>query len=201
MEQRALKNVNNCFNTNFCSYLETSGGQSSKLSSMLFIFSMPVVIRDLWQLKTVAFLHWCLLLAVLFDEIVQNTKICTNLLQKEFYKMSCMRRRRLGTQHNDIQHNDKNNIKNVVISKMTISTTIFRVTTVGLKFSTTKLDAYVKCRCAICHLCWMSSIIPLFRVPLCRMTLCWVSYSCYLKTNNGKESTVNRALGGSTYPG
>ncbi len=29
MEQRAFKNVSNCFNTTNCSYLETSGGQSS----------------------------------------------------------------------------------------------------------------------------------------------------------------------------
>jgi hypothetical protein len=29
MEQRALKNVNNCLNTNIYSYLETSGGQGS----------------------------------------------------------------------------------------------------------------------------------------------------------------------------
>ena len=29
MEQRALKNVNNCMNTNIYSYLETSGGQTS----------------------------------------------------------------------------------------------------------------------------------------------------------------------------
>jgi hypothetical protein len=28
-EQRTLKNVNNCLNTNIYSYLETSGGQSS----------------------------------------------------------------------------------------------------------------------------------------------------------------------------
>ncbi len=31
MEEHALKNVNNCLNTNFYSYLETSGGQSSNL--------------------------------------------------------------------------------------------------------------------------------------------------------------------------
>ncbi len=31
MENHALKNVNNCFNTNISSYLETSGGQSSNL--------------------------------------------------------------------------------------------------------------------------------------------------------------------------
>jgi hypothetical protein len=29
MEQHALKNVNNCLNTNIYSYLETFGGQSS----------------------------------------------------------------------------------------------------------------------------------------------------------------------------
>ncbi len=31
MEQRTLKNVNNCLNTNTHSYLETSGGQSSSV--------------------------------------------------------------------------------------------------------------------------------------------------------------------------
>ncbi len=31
MEQYALKNVNNCFNTNIYSYLETSGNQDSNL--------------------------------------------------------------------------------------------------------------------------------------------------------------------------
>jgi hypothetical protein len=29
MDQHALKNINNCLNTNIYSYLETSGGQSS----------------------------------------------------------------------------------------------------------------------------------------------------------------------------
>ncbi len=29
---------------------------------MLCIFSTPVLIRLLWQLKTVVFLHWCLML-------------------------------------------------------------------------------------------------------------------------------------------
>ncbi len=32
---------------------------------MLFIFSTPVLIRHLWQLKTVVFLLWCLISAVL----------------------------------------------------------------------------------------------------------------------------------------
>ncbi len=31
MEQRNLKNVNNCLNANVYSYIETSGGQSSNL--------------------------------------------------------------------------------------------------------------------------------------------------------------------------
>jgi hypothetical protein len=34
MEQKALKNVNIYLNTNICSYLETSGGQSSNLYAM-----------------------------------------------------------------------------------------------------------------------------------------------------------------------
>jgi len=33
---------------------------------MLFIFSTPVLIRHLWQLKTVVFLHWCLICTVPF---------------------------------------------------------------------------------------------------------------------------------------
>ncbi len=32
---------------------------------MLFIFSTPVVIRRLWQLVNVVFLHWCLIGTVL----------------------------------------------------------------------------------------------------------------------------------------
>jgi hypothetical protein len=31
IEQRTLKNINNCLNTNIYSYLETSGSQSSNL--------------------------------------------------------------------------------------------------------------------------------------------------------------------------
>jgi len=33
---------------------------------MLFSFSTPELIRHLWQLKRVVFLHWCLICAVLF---------------------------------------------------------------------------------------------------------------------------------------
>ncbi len=39
---------------------------------MQFIFSMPVLIRHLWQLKTVVFLHWCLICAVLLGLLKMN---------------------------------------------------------------------------------------------------------------------------------
>ncbi len=33
---------------------------------MLFIFSTSLLIRHLWELKKVVFLHWCLICALLF---------------------------------------------------------------------------------------------------------------------------------------
>jgi hypothetical protein len=36
---------------------------------MLFIFSTPVLNRHLWQLKTVVFLHWCLIRAVVLCKL------------------------------------------------------------------------------------------------------------------------------------
>jgi hypothetical protein len=50
-----------CLNTSIYSYLETYGGQSSNLYSNVVHFLTPVLIRHLWQLKTVVFLHWCLI--------------------------------------------------------------------------------------------------------------------------------------------
>ncbi len=32
------------------------------------MFSMPVLIKHLWQLETVVFLHWCLIRAVLLPK-------------------------------------------------------------------------------------------------------------------------------------
>jgi hypothetical protein len=64
MEQHALKIVNNCLNTNIYSYLETSGGQSYNLYLNVVHFLTPVLISHLWQLKTVVFLHWCLICAL-----------------------------------------------------------------------------------------------------------------------------------------
>ncbi len=74
MEQRALKNVNNNLNTNIYSDLETSGGQSSNTYLNVVLFSTPVLIRQLWQLKTVAFLHWCLICIVLLNDVLKNYK-------------------------------------------------------------------------------------------------------------------------------
>jgi hypothetical protein len=45
MEQHALKDENNCLNTNIYSYLETSGGENSNLYLNVVLFSMPVIIR------------------------------------------------------------------------------------------------------------------------------------------------------------
>ena len=54
-----FKEVCHCLNANIYSYLETSGGQSSNLYLNVVHFSTPVLIRHLWQLKTVVFLHSC----------------------------------------------------------------------------------------------------------------------------------------------
>jgi len=60
VEQRALKNVNSCLNTSIYSYFETV-----IIYILMLIFSTPVLIRHLWQIKTVVFLHWCLIRTVL----------------------------------------------------------------------------------------------------------------------------------------
>jgi hypothetical protein len=65
MEQLALKIVSNCLNSNIYSYLEISGGQSSNLYLNVIHFRTPVLIRHLWQLKTVVFCIGVLTRAVL----------------------------------------------------------------------------------------------------------------------------------------
>ncbi len=59
-EERAFKNVSNCLNTNIYSYLETSRGEISNPYLIVVLFSTPELIRNLWQVKTVGFVHWCL---------------------------------------------------------------------------------------------------------------------------------------------
>ncbi len=62
-----FKNLNNCWNANIYCYLERSGGQSSNLVLNIVNFSTPVLIRHLWQLKTVVFLNRCLIPAILIE--------------------------------------------------------------------------------------------------------------------------------------
>jgi hypothetical protein len=59
MEQRVFKIVNNGLSTNIYSYLVTSVSQSYHPYLNVVHFLTPVLIRHLWQLKTVVFLHWC----------------------------------------------------------------------------------------------------------------------------------------------
>ncbi len=44
----------------------------------MFIFSMLVLIRHLWQLETVVFLHWCLIHAPILSQFFVN-KITSNM--------------------------------------------------------------------------------------------------------------------------
>jgi hypothetical protein len=48
----------------------------------MFFFSVPVLIRHLWQLKTFVFLHWCLICTVLlkFNDILQRLQKCLLLI-------------------------------------------------------------------------------------------------------------------------
>ncbi len=85
MEQHALRSVNNCLNTNIYSYLETSGGQSSILYLHAVHFFNTSLIRHLWQLKTVVFLNWCLMCALLLHLPTSGcvfTNTPTNFLSK-----------------------------------------------------------------------------------------------------------------------
>ncbi len=57
-------------NTNIYSYLETSVGQSSNLYFNGVHFWTPVLIRHLWQFKTIVFLHRCLMRTVRFGPFI-----------------------------------------------------------------------------------------------------------------------------------
>ncbi len=83
MEQHTLRNVNDYLNNNIYSYLETSGGQSSNIYLKVVIFSTPVLIRHLWQFKTIVFLHWCLIRAVLLQ------LVCFSSSPSELWPWSC----------------------------------------------------------------------------------------------------------------
>ncbi len=82
MEQHTLKSVKNPWNTNIYYYLETFGGQISNLYVNVVYFLILVIIRYLWQLKTVVFLHWCLVQADLL--FFMGEGIITSLLSATF---------------------------------------------------------------------------------------------------------------------
>jgi hypothetical protein len=46
---------------------------------MLFLFSTPELIRNLWQLKTAVYLYWCLTCAVPFFFSIFDLKFLANL--------------------------------------------------------------------------------------------------------------------------
>jgi hypothetical protein len=58
---------------------------------MSFIFSAAVLIRHLWQLKTVVFLHWCLIRATLLyvdkSEFVKTFFSYFCVLEKYFFSV------------------------------------------------------------------------------------------------------------------
>jgi hypothetical protein len=62
-----FKNVHNYLNTNIYSYLETSVSKSYILYLIVVDFLTLVLIRHMWQLKTVVFLHWCLISTVVLQ--------------------------------------------------------------------------------------------------------------------------------------
>ncbi len=67
MEQRILKIVNNCFNTNIYSYLETSGANVIKqyLGKLPWYFNPTISrVKILWQI-TVENLHGILILSII----------------------------------------------------------------------------------------------------------------------------------------
>jgi hypothetical protein len=68
---------------------------------MLFIFSTPVLIRHLWQLKTVVFLHWCLIRTVLLG-LVEMKKFKSNSQLIHFHQKVW----RHDTQLNGMQPNN-----------------------------------------------------------------------------------------------
>ncbi len=86
-EERTLKKVSNCLNTNIQSYLETSGGQISNPYLNVVLFSTLELIRNLWQLKTAVFLHWCLTCVVPLkgsaSALVDNTLIKVENVSQE----------------------------------------------------------------------------------------------------------------------
>jgi hypothetical protein len=107
--------------TVFYSYIETSGGQSSNL------YLNFVLIRHLWQLKTIVFLHWHLIRAFLLnDSFFQAEKKGLVMVNFFSYFLTC-------TNHSTI--NDvigKKKIGAITFGQMTIDVMTLDIMTLGL---------------------------------------------------------------------
>jgi hypothetical protein len=85
VEQHTLKNVNNCLNTNISSYLRHLLLKVLILFLNVVHFFQHPLVRHLWELETVIFLHWCLICAVLLPWLhgaYRNDTVCV-VLPKE----------------------------------------------------------------------------------------------------------------------
>ena len=58
---------------------------------MLFIFSTPELIRNLWQLKTAVFLHWCLIRVVPLSGIWFTSELSMHKVNLKLTKLSFTR--------------------------------------------------------------------------------------------------------------
>ncbi len=70
---------------------------------MLFIFSTPVLIRHLWQLKTVAFLHWCLICTFLLDSDANKTSFLRFVYTRDMY-MAFLLSDAILIEHTQVKH-------------------------------------------------------------------------------------------------
>jgi hypothetical protein len=69
--------------TNYLNYFETSGGQSSNQYLNVFHFFNTGVNKTPMQLKTVEFLHWCLICALILMSYYEKLHFYSNQKQKE----------------------------------------------------------------------------------------------------------------------
>jgi hypothetical protein len=69
MEQHTLKKYKQLFEYQHLLLLRDISGRSYILYLNVAHFLTPVLIRYLWQLMTVVFLHWCLIHVVLFKPL------------------------------------------------------------------------------------------------------------------------------------
>jgi hypothetical protein len=75
MEQGTLKKCKQLFEYQHLLLLRLL---SSNLYLNIVHFSTPVLIRQLWQLKNVVFLHWCLICTALLNNIHRAILVITS---------------------------------------------------------------------------------------------------------------------------